>query len=151
MSLLRDVLLRHTLRLLLLIIGAVALLASPPALSAGLPGPGLWPRVAGTGLLVAALLLPARRAPRPPLTADALRGARSLILACLLWMALVPALGWSTASFVTAFLACRYGGCSLKEALGLSFLLCLSLWIGMDRLLAWPLPQGALFSLLSGV
>lgn len=147
----RDLLFRHALRVTLLLTGASAFLAAPPAFSAGLPGSGLWPRVVGIGLVVSALLLPREKNARPILTADARRDARNLALSCLLWTVLVPSVGWTAATLLTGTLACRSGGCSLKESLILSLSLSASLWFGMERLLHWPLPKGALFSLLSGV
>ncbi|WP_346665993.1 tripartite tricarboxylate transporter TctB family protein [uncultured Mailhella sp.] len=146
MRLPRAALRRHALRVLLALAAVAVLAAAPPALSAGLPGPGIWPRIVGAGLFVGALLLPPASAAKERPSRKALREAGGLLFSCLLWMLLVYAAGWLPATFFAALCACRCGGCSRNESLALALLLCLTLWLGMEKLLAWPLPQGALFS-----
>lgn len=135
---------RHALRALLMLAGAWALLAAPPAFAAGLPGPGLWPRCAGAALLFCALFLPP--APEAPKASAAGAGAVGLLASCLLWMLLLPPIGWPAATVLAVLTACRCGGCSLKESLLLAALLCLLLHLGMEVLLKQPLPHGFLFS-----
>lgn len=142
----RSLLFRHALRGLLLLAGGAALLAAPPALSAGLPGPGIWPRLAGAGLLVCALIMPEARKQATSSPAS-VRRALGLVAACLLWIALLHPAGWLPATFLAGLLACRAGGCSMKESLVLSLLLPAALWLGLERLLQYDLPGGALFSL----
>ena len=146
----RSFLSRHALRLLLLLAGAATLASAPPALSSGLPGPGLWPRLAGAGLFFCALALPAPRRASPGPSAPSLRRSLGLVAACLLWLVLMPFAGWLPATFISCLLACRAGGCTLKESLVLCCLLSAALWLGMERLLEYSLPQGTLFSLVCG-
>lgn len=141
--------LRHALRLLLLSAGLCACFASPEVLSSGLPGPGLWPRFAGAGLALFALLLPQNAATGSLRRRRHDRGASGLLASCLVWILILPAAGWMPACVLAAFTACRSGGCSMKESLALPLLLTLVLWLGMERLLHWSMPQGMLFS--SGV
>ena len=75
-----------------------------------------------------------------------MRNAAGLLVSCLLWMLLLPPFGWPASTALAALLACRFGGCSIKESLLLAALLCLFLYIGMEVLLEWPLPHGFLFS-----
>lgn len=141
---------RHALRVLLMLAGAGAFLAAPPAFSAGLPGPGLWPRCAGACLLFCALFLPATPSARKASAAGAFVEAGGLLLSGLLWMLLLFPAGWLPATALAALLACRSGGCTFRESVGLAALLCLFLWLGMEVLLDWPLPHGFLFSSSDG-
>ena len=146
----RSLLFRHALRGLLLFAGAAALLAAPSALSAGLPGPGIWPRLAGAGLLVCAMIMPREAQTQAKPSPAAVRRALGLVAACLLWLVLLHPAGWLPATFFAGLLACRAGGCTLKESLVLSILLSTVLWLGLERLLQYDLPGGALFSLAKG-
>lgn len=137
---------RHALRLLLLLAGLYACFASPDAFVSGLPGPGLWPRLAGAGLALAALLMPGGKEGRKGPAPEEKKGALGLVAACLVWILTLPLAGWMPACVLAAFTACRSGGCSLKESLALPLLLTLVLWLGMERLLHWSMPQGLLFS-----
>ena len=92
MRLPRAALRRHALRVLLALAAVAVLAAAPPALSAGLPGPGIWPRIVGAGLFVGALLLPPASAAKERPSRKALREAGGLLFSCLLWMLLVYAL-----------------------------------------------------------
>ncbi|WP_295636508.1 tripartite tricarboxylate transporter TctB family protein [uncultured Mailhella sp.] len=145
-----SLLFRHALRALLLLAGATVLLASPPVLAEGLPGPGLWPRLAGAGLLVCALMLPPKAPPQAKPSPVSSRRALGLIAAGLLWLAMIHPAGWLPATFFSGLLACRSGGCTLKESLLLSLLLSAVLWLGLERLLQYDLPRGALFSFVRG-
>lgn len=136
---------RHALRLLLLLAGLYACFASPDAFVSDLPGPGLWPRLAGAGLALAALLMPGDAGRKAP-GQEEKKGALGLVAACLVWILTLPLAGWMPACVLAAFTACRSGGCSLKESLALPLLLTLALWLGMERLLHWSMPQGLLFS-----
>ena len=144
-----DLIRRHTLRALFLLVGILVLTACPPAFSGGLPGPGLWPRVTAGGLLACALLLPAPK--KAEKTDNARKREAFMLLASgLLWTALLVPAGWAAATLLTGFIACRGAGCSLKECVLLPVLLCLLLEVGVVHLLEWPLPEGLLPTLLPG-
>ncbi len=151
MSSFRTSVFRHALRALLLAAGAAALLDSPPVLSSGLPGPGLWPRLSGALLLLCAVLLPSKEPDERSCTSSSLRRALGPVLSCLLWIVLLQPAGWLPATFLSALLACRTGGCSMKESLLVCLLLSAALWLGMEKLLRYSLPQGTLFVLACGV
>lgn len=142
----RTLLSRHALRLSLLLAGAAAFLVAPPALASGLPGSGLWPRIAGAGLVICALFPGRMQTAGKKPSAQAFRRALGLVAACLLWMALLNYAGALLSTFLSALLACRAAGCSLKESLVLCAILVAALWLGMEHLLDYSLPQGALFS-----
>lgn len=145
-----SVLFRHALRVLLTAAGAAVLVAAPPAMASGLPGPGLWPGLAGAGLVICALTLPGSGTKQTPLSPGALRRALGFLLSCLLWIGLLPIAGMWPATCLTAVFACRSGGCSFRESLLLALLLSFVLWLGMEHLLQWQLPQGLLFSSAAG-
>ena len=140
---------RRALRILLFSAGVIALLASPPAFSGGLPGPGLWSRVTGAGLLACAMLTPAA-SERKEEKRRGLRPLLGLVLSALLWTALLLPAGWAAATFLAGIFACRKAGCSWKESLLIPALLCLLLYAGMVRLLQWPLPEGLFFPFFAG-
>ena len=147
----RTFVFRHALRALLLVAGAAALLDSPPVLSSGLPGPGLWPCLSGALLLLCALFLPANGQDEHFRTSSTLRRTLGLVLSSLLWIALLQPAGWLPATFLSALLACRTGGCSMKESLLVCILLSAVMWLGMEKLLRYSLPQGTLFVLAYGI
>ncbi|WP_276819460.1 tripartite tricarboxylate transporter TctB family protein [Mailhella massiliensis] len=140
---------RRALRILLFSAGVIALLASPPAFSEGLPGPGLWSRVTGAGLLACAMLTPAA-AERKEEQRHSLRPLLGLVFSALLWTALLIPAGWAAATFLAGSFACRKAGCGWRESLLIPALLCLLLYAGMVRLLQWPLPEGLFFPLFAG-
>ena len=136
MSPIRPHVFRHAVRALSVLGGAVLVLASPPALSGGLPGPGLWPCIVGSGLLFCALVLPEGSTPSEPLSREQRRRAGGLLVPCLLWTALLPLAGWLAATFFAGVLACRNGGCSRTESLLLPSVLCLALWLASSMVSA---------------
>ncbi|HJD96661.1 tripartite tricarboxylate transporter TctB family protein [Mailhella massiliensis] len=139
--------LRHIPRILLVLAGTCALLLSPPALSGGLPGPGLWSRITGMGLIFCALLWPASHKKTPR---GSLRPALGLIFSALLWILLLLPAGWMAATFLAGFFALKGAGSSLKESLLIPTLLCLLLQAGMVHLLQWSLPEGFLWAVIVG-
>ena len=54
------------------------------------------------------------------------------------------------ATFLAGFFALKGAGSSLKESLLIPTLLCLLLQAGMVHLLQWSLPEGFLWTMLSG-
>lgn len=124
------------------------------------PGPGLWPILAGTGLLICALALcvpPARNvrhASPPPLshctgeegTRRALRNSLiGLGLACILWICLTPLLGCTVSTAAALYLSARAAGNSRKASALLAIVLPGLLYFCIVRGLRWPLPEGLLF------
>lgn len=140
---------RHALRAVLALAGACALLFSPPALSDGMPGPGLWARLTGAGLLLCAVLFPGP-GQKPAHAPAAVRPCLGLVLSSLLWIMLLLPAGWMAATLLSGFCAMKSAGCSLKESLLIPALLCLVLEAGMVHLLQWPMPEGFLWTMLSG-
>lgn len=96
--------------------------------------------------MLCALLVPS--SPPRPAGRRFFRPALGLLGCCFIWIVLLPLTGWLPATVLAAFSACMSGGCSFKESLMLSLVLTLVLWLGMERLLAWPLPHGLLFSFI---
>ncbi len=140
---------RWVLHILLLILGCTAYAASPAAFSSGIPGPGLWPRLAGSGLILCTIFLPLREKTSIRKSSSLPSSAGGIILAGLLWILLLPLAGYLTATTLSSITACRREGCSWKETVLLTLCLCLFLCIGIDRLLHYSLPQGMLFSLIA--
>ena len=140
---------RHILHLILLLAGCAALLDSPPAFIDGLPGPGIWPRAAGLTLIVCTVLLPAPPKARA-VDARGRRAAWGLTAAGIVFIILTPLSGWLPASAASALLASLKAGCSRREAVLLTTLLCTGLWFLVEHLLNWPLPDGLLGELFSG-
>lgn len=132
-------------RLLLAVAGACTVLASPPAVEGGMPSSGAWPLFCGTGLLICALLFPSDfSSPSPETKKDAL----SLLLAALLWILLLPLLGWFASSWLSTAFACHRARCSRRECLLLPSGLCILLWLGIVYALETDLPAGFLGELL---
>lgn len=127
------------------------------------PGPGLWPALAGAGLLLCAatLCLPslrnAQRPARPSLFPPCLddherRTLRTsligLALACPAWLCLTPLLGWFAATAATLCLAARTAGNHWKTSALMAVIFPVLLHLAIVRGLGWPLPEGLLRSLL---
>ena len=147
MNPLHNVPLRRLPRALIFLAGVCALVFSPPALSGGLPGPGLWSRVTGLGLLFCALIFPSPRGETP---SGSLLPALGLILSALIWIFLLLPAGWTAATFLAGFCALKGSGSSLKESLLIPALLCLLLQAGTIHLLQWSLPEGFLWTMFAG-
>ncbi|MBR3880355.1 MAG: tripartite tricarboxylate transporter TctB family protein [Mailhella sp.] len=130
-------------RVLLFLAGALAVFAAPPAFEGGMPSAGLWPLICGCGLMLSALLFPASPASHEA-TVQNRKAARDAILVALAWILLLPLLGWGVTSLLCGFTACRRAGCSKREALLLTILLCSLLWLGMEHALNVSLPRGKL-------
>lgn len=126
------------------------------------PGPGLWPALAGGGLLfcVAVLCLPSTRSAQHPARPSLLppcrdererrtlrAGLTGLALACLAWLCLTPLLGWFTATTATLYLAARMAGNHWKTSALMAVIFPVLLHLAIVRGLGWPLPEGLFRSL----
>ena len=119
------------------------------------PGPGLWPALAGTGLLLCTLALCFSRTQSVPSPFQPLhdgnmrRAARNslsgLALACVLWLCLTPFSGWLFSSAAALFLAARAAGNSSKTAALMAVIMPALLYFCMVRGLGWPLPDSLPF------
>lgn len=131
-----------------------------PTREAG-PGPGLWPLITGCGTALGGLLLLTirRNAPRRPSPGplyprrekDIVRSLAGFVLACALWLALLPSLGWIPATAVATGTACFTAGSSLRQSLWTIALLVSGLYLGIEVLLRNPLPGGAFARLVEYV
>ena len=119
------------------------------------PGPGLWPALAGTGLLLCTLALCFSRTQSVPSPFQPLhdgnmrRAARNslsgLALACVLWLCLTPFSGWLFSSAAALFLAARAAGNSSKTAALMAVIMPALLYFCIVRGLGWPLPDSLPF------
>lgn len=119
------------------------------------PGPGLWPALAGTGLLLCTLALCFSRTQSVPSPFQPLhdgnmrRAARNslsgLALACVLWLCLTPFSGWLFSSAAALFLAARAAGNSSKTAALMAVIMPALLCFCIVRGLGWPLPDSLPF------
>lgn len=159
-SLFRRAVARPRLLPLCFVLGGMALLVRAGELGPlTQPGPGLWPGCVGLGLAGCGGLLllpspaanppaPAGSASPPPArepggaSAPHLRALAGLAAACLLWLLLLPPLGWVPATLAAVAVCCRAAGNSLTQTLLLMILLVGGLHFGVERLLHWPLPGG---------
>ncbi len=127
------------------------------------PGPGLWPALAGSGLLLCAagLCLPSPRSTQRPVQPSLLPPSRNerdrralrasltgLALACLAWICLTPLLGWLAATVATLYLAARAAGNRRKTSALMAVIFPMLLHLAIVRSLGWPLPEGLFRSLL---
>ncbi len=123
--------------------------------SSSLPGPGLWPALVGSGLMLCALSLCCNSTKRPaPPSCSATEGNVPFsthmmpfvpLLLCALWICLLPALGWLSATVITLYAAARLAGNSSAASAIAAILLPALLYLGIVRGLNWPLPGGILF------
>lgn len=136
-----SALVRHLPRILLLLAGGLAVLSAPTGLTGDISSGGIWPQVCGTGLMLCALFLPSPHS-RAQSSESNRTNARKAIFSALIWILLLPLLGWAVTSLLCTFMACRGAGCSRPESLCLSILLCAVLWAGMELALGVHLPGG---------
>ncbi len=119
--------------------------------SADLPGPGLWPALAGGGLALFSLPLvfpPAEGdGTRPPRATPDRRALIGLATAALLWIACLIPLGWAAATCAAVPVAARAAGNGGRAALRLT-LVVLVLLGGISALA--PLPEGLWLEALRG-
>lgn len=113
---------------------------------------GLWATVVGLGLLCCGVYCAVQEWRAAPSASSEPHGrrdtlffspaGRGLLLASLLWTALLPFAGWLCASVLALALACRSARASLLESLVLIVLLVGGLYLGVEVLLNTPLPHG---------
>lgn len=134
----------------------LSLIAAPDA-SSGELGVGIWATMVGGGLLLCGLWCamqawqscpPAQTQRKAPLFSPAFCG---MFFACLLWIAMLPLVGWLCASALALALACRSAQASLLESLILIVLLLGGLYLGVDVLLNTPLPRGIVGDWLTAI
>lgn len=123
--------------------------------SSSLPGPGLWPALVGSGLMLCLLSLcccpPKKTVPSASTATEgtlpfSVRATQlSPLLLCALWICLLPALGWLPATVITLYAAARLAGNSSRNSALAAILLPALLYLGIVRGLNWPLPDGILF------
>ena len=123
--------------------------------SSSLPGPGLWPALVGSGLMLCLLSLcccpPKKTVPSASTATEgtlpfSVRATQlSPLLLCALWICLLPALGWLPATVITLYAAARLAGNSSRSSALAAILLPALLYLGIVRGLNWPLPDGILF------
>ena len=123
--------------------------------SSSLPGPGLWPALVGSGLMLCLLSLcccpPKKTVPSASTATEgtlpfSVRATQlSPLLLCALWICLLPALGWLPATVITLYAAARLAGNSSAASAITAILLPALLYLGIVRGLNWPLPGGILF------